>query len=96
MPTVEIDRAVRLAVSGLPAGTYKSPDGEQYTIVVRSPVGARADLALLQDVRVPSQSGALLPLSQLATPVFERAPTLIQRYNRERCRHDRRGRWSAA
>jgi multidrug efflux pump subunit AcrB len=84
VPTVEIDRAVRLAVSGLPAGTYKSPDGEQYPIVVRSPVGARADLALLQDVRVPSQGGALLPLSQLATPVFERAPTLIQRYNRER------------
>jgi multidrug efflux pump subunit AcrB len=84
VPTVEIDRAVRLAVSGLSAGTYKSPDGEQYPIVVRSPVGARASLALLQDVRVPSQSGALLPLSQLATPVFERAPTLIQRYNRER------------
>jgi len=84
VPTVEIDRAVRLAVSGLPAGTFKSPDGEQYPIIVRSPVGGRADLALLQDVRVPSQGGALLPLSQLATPVFERAPTLIQRYNRER------------
>jgi multidrug efflux pump subunit AcrB len=75
---------VRLAVSGLPAGTFKSPDGEQYPIIVRSPVGARADLAQLQDVQVPSRSGALLPLSQFATPVFERAPTLIQRYNRER------------
>jgi multidrug efflux pump subunit AcrB len=84
VPTVEIDRAVRLAVAGLPAGTYKSPDGEQYPIVVRSPVGERASLQQLHDVRVPSLGGALLPLSQLATPVFERAPTLIQRFNRER------------
>ena len=84
VPTVEIDRAVRLAVAGLPAGTYKNPDGEQYPIIVRAPVGARASLAQLADVRVPSISGALLPLSQLATPVFERAPTLIQRFNRER------------
>jgi multidrug efflux pump subunit AcrB len=84
VPTVEIDRAVRLAVAGLPAGTYKNPDGEQYPIIVRSPVGARASLAQLADVRVASISGAQLPLSQLATPVFERAPTLIQRFNRER------------
>ena len=84
VPTVELDRAVRLAVSGLNAGTFKSPDGEQYNIVVRTPIGEQATLANLQQVLVPSQSGALLPLSQLATPVFERAPILIQRFQRER------------
>jgi multidrug efflux pump subunit AcrB len=82
--TVDMDRAVRLAVSGLSAGTYKSPDGEQYNIVVRAPVGAHATIDALQQVRVPAQSGALLPLAQLATPVFERAPTIVQRYQRER------------
>ena len=35
-------------------------------------------------VRVPSLSGATLPLSQLASLEFEKAPTLIQRFNRER------------
>jgi multidrug efflux pump subunit AcrB len=84
VPTIELDRAVRLAISGLNAGTFKSPDGEQYDIVVRAPVGDRATLAALQQVQVPAQSGTLLPLSQLATPVFERAPTVIQRYGRER------------
>ena len=84
VPTVELDRAVRLAVSGLSAGTFKSLEGEQYNIMVRTPVGTQATLANLQQVMVPSQSGALLPLSQLATPVFERAPTLIQRFGRER------------
>ncbi|HKE92700.1 MAG TPA: efflux RND transporter permease subunit, partial [Povalibacter sp.] len=48
------------------------------------PVGTRADLNTLSEVRVPSLSGATLPLSQLATLEFERAPTQIQRYDRER------------
>ena len=84
VPTAEIDRAVRLTVAGVPAGTFKSPDGEQYTIMVRSPVAERSDMGALGQVRVASRSGTLLPLAQLATPVFERAPTVIQRFNRQR------------
>ena len=84
VPTVEFDRAVRLSVAGIEAGTFKDPNGEQYDIVVRTPVGTRADLDTLGEVRVPSLSGATLPLSQLATLEFEKAPTQIQRYDRER------------
>ncbi|HVY83273.1 MAG TPA: efflux RND transporter permease subunit [Steroidobacteraceae bacterium] len=84
VPTVEFDRAVRLSVAGLPTGTFKDPSGEQYDIVVRTPVGARADLDTLGEVRIPTLSGATLPLSQLATLRFEKAPTQIQRFNRER------------
>jgi multidrug efflux pump subunit AcrB len=84
VPTVEFDRAVRLSVAGISTGTFKDPSGEQYDIVVRTPVGARADLDALGQVRIPSLTGATLPLSQLATLRFEKAPTQIQRYNRER------------
>ncbi|MFL6551664.1 MAG: efflux RND transporter permease subunit, partial [Povalibacter sp.] len=84
VPTVEFDRAVRLSVAGIPAGTFKDTSGEQYDIVVRTPVGTRADLSTLGEVRVPSLSGATLPISQLARLEFERAPTQIQRYDRER------------
>ena len=84
VPTVEFDRAVRLSVAGVPTGTFKDPSGEQYDIVVRTPVGARADLDALSQVRVPTLSGDTLPVSQLATLQFERAPVEIQRYNRER------------
>ncbi len=84
VPTVEFDRAVRLSVAGIPAGTFKDDSGEQYDIVVRTPIGTRADLSTLGEVRVPSLSGATLPLSQLASLEFERAPTQIQRYDRER------------
>ena len=84
VPTVEFDRAVRLSVAGLPVGTFKDASGEQYDIIVRTPVGTRASLDTLGQVRVPSLSGATMPISQLATLRFEKAPTVIQRYNRER------------
>jgi multidrug efflux pump subunit AcrB len=37
VPMVEFDRAVRLAVAGVPAGRYKDSDGEQYDIVAATP-----------------------------------------------------------
>src|SRR5262249_10971216 len=84
VPTVEFDRAVRLSVAGVPVGTYKDPSGEQYDIVVRTPIGARADLDALGEVRIPSVGVAVLPVSQLATLQFGKAPSQIARYNRER------------
>jgi multidrug efflux pump subunit AcrB len=84
VPTVELDRALRLSVAGVSVGKFKDSDGEQYDIMVRTPIGARADLDTLNQVRVSSTSGATLPLSQLASLQFSTAPTGIDRYNRER------------
>jgi multidrug efflux pump subunit AcrB len=84
VPTAVFDEAVRLSVAGLEVGRYKETDGEQYPIVVRSPVGARPDFAALGEIRVPGAGGRALPLSQLATLEFEKAPSQIQRYDRER------------
>jgi multidrug efflux pump subunit AcrB len=84
VPSVEFDRAVRLSVSGIEAGKFKDDSGEQYAIVVRTPVSARADLETLGMVRVPTANGASLPLSQLANLEFESAPVQISRYDRER------------
>jgi multidrug efflux pump subunit AcrB len=84
VPSVEIDRAVRLSVAGLPVGKFKETTGEQYDIVVRTPTSARADLSALNEVRVASVHGQVLPLSQLAQLEFASAPTQIHRYNRHR------------
>ncbi len=84
VPTATFDQAVRLSVAGIEAGKYKETDGEQYPIVVRTPVGSRADLSVLDEIRVPSLGGSALPLSQLATLEFEKGPSRIQRYGRER------------
>jgi multidrug efflux pump subunit AcrB len=84
VPSVEFDRAARLAVSGLQAGTFKDPSGEQYAIVMRAPLRGRADLSALDNVRVPTLTGQSLPLAQLASLHFDAAPVVIARYNRER------------
>jgi multidrug efflux pump subunit AcrB len=84
VPTVELDRAVRLSVSGLTAGRYKDSDGEQYDIIVRTPISARADLSALDQVRVATLTGEILPLSQLASVEFTSAPATIDRFNRSR------------
>ncbi len=84
VPSAEFDRAVRLAVSGVNAGQYRDPDGESYDIVVRTPIDGRPTLEQLDQVRIPSLSGELLPSSQLAKLEFDRSPPQIQRFNRER------------
>ena len=83
--TAELDRAVRLSVAGVPVGTFKDESGEQYPIVVRTPISAAGRVRTRSSRCVsPRMSGTTLPLSQLATLEFEKAPTLIQRFNRER------------
>ena len=84
VPMVEFDRAVRLSVSGIEAGTFKDATGEQYPITVRTPFEGRADLDALDEVRVPTLSGSSLPISQLANLEFERAPVQIARFDRQR------------
>jgi len=84
VPAVEIDRAVRLAVSGLPAGTFKDEDGEQYPITVRTPLDGRATLDSVKNARVITATGESLPISQVAQITLDRAPVLISRFDRER------------
>jgi multidrug efflux pump subunit AcrB len=84
VPVIEFDRAVRLSVSGLPAGRFKDASGEQYDIVVRTPMTGRPDLHALDQVRVATLTGESLPVSQLASMKFSSAPSEIHRFNRER------------
>ncbi len=82
--TTEFDRAVRLSVSGLSAGKFKDASGEQYDIIVRTPMDGRPDLQTLEQVRVASLKGESLPITQLARLEFASAPTEIHRFDRER------------
>ncbi len=84
VPSIDLDRTVRLAVSGIPVSRYTEKNGEQYDIVVRTPIGDRPTLATLDDLSVPTVNGSSVPLSQLATLEFAKSPTRIQRHKRER------------
>lgn len=84
VPTLEIDRTVRLGLAGLEAGTLREPGGDERPIVVRLARAGRPTPSDLERIYVSSQAGRLTPLAQVAAVRFERAVPEIQRYHRER------------
>ncbi len=84
IPTIEADRTVRLAIAGLAAGQFREPDGDEYDITLRLPIGPRPTLDMLQSVQVSSLTGRQVPLAQIIDPQFRSAASVIKRYNRER------------
>jgi multidrug efflux pump subunit AcrB len=88
VPIVDIDRTVRMGIAGLPAGTYRENNGDEYTINVSLPRGPRPTLAAFDQMYVAAMSGALVPLRQLATvelsPLAHHHPPLRQGPLRDR------------
>lgn len=84
VPVAEIDRTVRLGLSGISAGKYRDKEGKEYSINVRLPKKGSNSLATLENIYVSSLTGAQIPLTQLARIEFEDSPTIIQHYNNER------------
>ncbi len=84
IPTLEIDRTVRLGLAGLNAGILRESSGDERPVVVRLAGYTRPTPADLDRVYVASPAGQLTPLRQLADVRFETALPEIGRYNRER------------
>lgn len=84
IPTVEIDRSLRMAISGLPLGGFQDENGKSNEIVLSLPKGKTVNTDVFNKIYVPSASGAQIPLSQLATIEFESSANRIQHYNQER------------
>jgi HAE1 family hydrophobic/amphiphilic exporter-1 len=76
----------RVATIGdVDANTAKFNTGEQrLPIRVRLPGGARADLAEIGALRVPTATGATVPLSVIADLSFQEGAARIERYDRAR------------
>jgi multidrug efflux pump subunit AcrB len=84
IPTLEIDRTVRLALAGLEAGSVREESGDERRIVMRLARAGRPSAADLERVYVGSTSGRLAPLAQVADLRFERAVPEMQRHDRVR------------
>lgn len=85
IPIAEIDRMVRLGVAGLNAGSFSTPDGDEYNLTVTLPKGkVFADLDIFKSMYVNSLSGASVPLSQVAELEFKRSPNTITHYDKDR------------
>jgi multidrug efflux pump subunit AcrB len=84
IPTVEVDRTIRLGIAGLSAGTYRDDAGEEYAIRVRLPHRDEPTPEALDRVTLTSFTGAAVPLRQVADVRFASSPPLIQHHDQER------------
>jgi multidrug efflux pump subunit AcrB len=84
IPTLDIDRTLRMSLTGIEAGVLREPTGDARTILVRVADGARPAPTALDGVYVPTAMGVSTPLSQLAEVRFESGVPEIQRVDRER------------
>ncbi len=85
IPTSEIDRTIRMGISGLNIGTFKAPDSDNdININVTLPKKGKPDLSVFDKMYVASPAGMMIPLSQLASVHFEASPNRINHYDQER------------
>lgn len=84
VPTLEIDRTLRLGLSGLEAGVIREPDGDSRQVMLRLRDATRPDPSTLDRLYVASLAGKLTPLRQVADVRFETDVPEIRRVDRER------------
>lgn len=84
IPTVNIDRTVRLAISGLNAGSFTNENGDEYDIMVSSPRNERPTLEVFNNLYVNNNQGMAIPLNQVARLQLEASPVTINHYNKTR------------
>ena len=73
----------RIAVSGAVATKVRTPEG-LVDVRVQFPQSDRNTVSSLQNVRVRANNGMLVPLGSIATFTWTKAPTRVERYNRQR------------
>jgi multidrug efflux pump subunit AcrB len=84
VPTVAIDRTVRLAVAGFNAGKFSDENGDDYDIVLTKSNSDRPTLDALQNLYVNNNIGRAVPLNQLAQLELESSPLSIKHQDKLR------------
>ena len=82
--TSEIDKTIRMAVTGLNIGTFRKDNGDEYNINITLPHENKQTFDVFKKVYVGSYSGELIPLNQLADIQFQTSPTTINHYDKDR------------
>jgi multidrug efflux pump subunit AcrB len=77
-------RAIRLALSGERAGSFRDSEGDSYPVVVRLPLANTQPVSALESVYVTTRSGRPVQLSEISKPTLKSSPSSIRRYQLER------------
>jgi multidrug efflux pump subunit AcrB len=84
VPAGAARRAIRLALSGERAGTYRDTEGDSYPVVVRLPLAETQPVSALEAIYVSNRSGQAVQLAEISNPTLESTPAAIYRYNLQR------------
>jgi len=79
-----INTAIRACVAGISISRFRSEEGKEYSIMVRLPVDRAFSMADFDRIMVPAQSGAAIPLKQVAQIEFAASAKEISHCNFER------------
>ena len=84
VPAGAARRAIRLALSGERAGTYRDTEGDSYPVVVRLPLAETQPVSALESIYVTNRSGQAIQLADISNPTLESTPSAIYRNNLRR------------
>lgn len=84
IPLSTIDHSIRTALVGSKMGLYRNDEGDEYDLVLRLSEYADPQLDTFADIQIPTASGKLVPLLQLATVVPETGIARFHHYSTER------------
>ena len=82
--TVDIDRTIRLAISGIDMGKFSDANGDDYGIQLTTPKTGRPTLDAFDNLFVNNQMGVAIPMAQVAGLKLETSPLSIDHYNKKR------------
>jgi multidrug efflux pump subunit AcrB len=80
----EIDRTIRMAVTGLNIGTFREDDGDDHNINITLPHDNKQTFDVFKKIYVASYNGVLIALNQIADIQFQTSPTNIKHYDKDR------------
>lgn len=84
IPTVYIDRTVRMAVAGLNMGKYTDLNDNDYNILLTKNKEGKPTLDVFNNLFVNSSQGVAVPLSQVAELKMETSPFSINHQEKKR------------
>lgn len=86
IPTVNIDRTVRMAVAGIEVGKFLNPksSGDDYSILLTTKHPSNPDLSVFDNLYINNNQGTSIPLLQIASLKLETSPLSINHHNKIR------------
>ncbi len=82
--TINIDRTVRMAIAGLNIGHYNDNNDNDYSLILTRSKQGKPTLDALSNLMLNSNSGAAIPLAQVADLKLESSPLSINHQEKRR------------